>query len=129
MKLHYKKTKDYWCNSTESLKYYPSTQIATSYSHWCFLKRIEGLLVLNKYSYSVTTSRHISTISYFLKTEFNLVPDLVIDYYKSLNSKEDLIEYYEKLKTKTIHTKTKKELLDINQELLNLEEVLSFCIS
>lgn len=49
-----------YSNSTGSLVWNPSTQEARSYGWYVLAKRIGGVLYLNTYGYSVTTSRHVS---------------------------------------------------------------------
>lgn len=47
-------------NSTGSLTWDPIAQEARSYRWYVLAKRINGVLYLNTYGYSVTTSKHVS---------------------------------------------------------------------
>lgn len=103
-------------NSTGSCKFNPSTREAFSYNWWQFLKVINGKLVFNKYSYSVTTSRHQSEVLRLLSQE-NIKIDLYICAPKGLQTRDGLqsaIDWYkihisvllEKIKKPKTHKKT-----------------------
>lgn len=60
--MKYYKRLGVYKNSTGSNYYDPEKQEAFSYRWWRYLQNIEGKLVFNNYSYSVTTSGHQSTL-------------------------------------------------------------------
>src|SRR6266700_3622119 len=49
-----------------NVAYCPETETATSYDWWVFVKRINGKLIFNNYSYSNTTNRHQHKVNIFL---------------------------------------------------------------
>ncbi len=69
---HLKKSNTY-TNSTKTLTFNMDTMTGHSYSWYVIAKRINGIMVLNNYSYSATTIKHV----WELRKLFNA---LCIDY-------------------------------------------------
>ena len=124
MKLIYKQKLNYWANSTGSLKYYPDLKQATSYDHWVILKKVNNKLIVNRYSYSVTTSRHVTALCSFLYTHFNIQPFLTIDCPINLNQDNCLTEYMQFLLVEIEQAKKLKKREAIASELNKLNQIL-----
>lgn len=123
MKLTYKSKLKCWCNSTNTLKYYPFKQEATSYDHWLILKNVDDKLILNTYSYSSTTSKHITALCYFLDNHYNIQPFLAIDSPINLNQDNCLVEYRQFLEIELQAAKRAKKRESIINQLIKLNQV------
>ncbi len=71
----------------------PDTTKAYSYNWWIFVKKINGLLVFNDYSYSNTTNRHQSKVKTLLHN-LGYHIDLYIEAPDGLQSLSSAIEHY-----------------------------------
>lgn len=91
--MKYYKKAEIYKNSTGSCTYSPEKEEAHSYNWWCFLKRINGVLVFNTYSYSVSTSAHQSRIRQMLRDEGKEV-SLYIEAPKGLDDLGNALRYY-----------------------------------
>jgi len=81
---YYKRLKIYK-NSTETNWFDPAKLEARSYNHWVYLREIDGILVMNDFSYSVTTAGHQNDLKTILR-KMDVTPDLVLRFTdKSLN--------------------------------------------
>lgn len=60
--MTFKKRSGIYSNSTGSLTFDPIKLEAHSYRWWKFVSRIDGVVIFNSYSYSVSTSKHQSKI-------------------------------------------------------------------
>ena len=52
-----------------ALVYNPSSEVATSYDWWVLLRRVNGVLVLNTFRYSMSTGRHIRNLKKLLDSK------------------------------------------------------------
>lgn len=77
-KLKYYKRAGVYKNSTGSNKFNPETLEAHSYDWWKYVAKIDGKVVFNNYSYSVTTSGHQSAMRSLL-SELGIKIDLFIE--------------------------------------------------
>ncbi len=115
--MKYMKKAEIYKNSTGSCTYDPRKEEAHSYSWWCFLKRINGKLVFNNYSYSVSTTAHQSRIRSMLSNE-GIEIDLFIESPRGLDNLSSAVNHYmylidearEKLTKPRIRTTTKVHL-------------------
>jgi len=62
LELPYKPRLGTFKSSSGKVEFNPSTMIATSYTHWTFVKKVNGKLLFNNASYSMTTNRHQSQV-------------------------------------------------------------------
>lgn len=91
---------------------------ARSYDWWVFVKRINGKLVFNTYTYSYTTRRHQWKVRHLIERDLGLNIDIEIEAPKGLQSIESAIDYYEGLITNLqskIDTKGSKKMKNIER--------------
>lgn len=91
--MKYYKKAGIYKNSTGSCTYSPEREEAHSYNWWCFLKRINGVLVFNDYSYSVSTTAHQSRIRSMLSQEGKEI-GLFINAPRGLDDLGSALRYY-----------------------------------
>src|SRR5574338_865594 len=89
---YYSRLKQYK-NSSGTNVFNAVTQIATSYDWWIYLKRINGRLVFNNYTYSNTTAKHQSKMRQLLR-QLGLEIDLFIEAPNGLQDLNSAIQYY-----------------------------------
>jgi hypothetical protein len=130
--MKYYKRAGIYKNSTGSCTYSPEKEEAHSYNWWCFLKRINGVLVFNNYSYSVSTTAHQSRIRSMLSQEGKEI-GLFIESPKGLDDLGSALRYYkfkieeaqEYLKKKGIRATTKENLkLKIKSSRYTMRRIL-----
>ena len=61
-----------WKNTTGSVTFDPETFEAHSYTWWKFVCKIGDYIVLNTYSYSVSTSAHQAEVFSLLENKYNI---------------------------------------------------------
>lgn len=118
------KTRNEYVGCNNKCRFYGDTIEATSYGHWCFVKRINGKVVFNNYTYSKTTSKHQWEIRYLLK-ELGIKIDHEVNFRQSLSEwsfkEEALHNYYHHAVSMIVknHTKgTRKKTIEENKESL-----------
>ena len=90
----------WYSNASGNCKFYPDTETATSYTHWQFLRRIDGKLVFNDWYYSSQTRSHQDGLRQLLQN-LGIKIDLEVSRYNSLskyNSLKDFLTELEKEK-------------------------------
>lgn len=85
--LKYYKRAGVYKNSTGSNKFNPETLEAHSYDWWKYVAKIEGKVVFNNHSYSVTTSGHQSAMRSLL-SRLNICIDYFVDAPRGLDHLE-----------------------------------------
>lgn len=125
MKLHYKKTKGCWSNSTGSFLYYPFIQLATSYGHWNLLIPINGYLIFNQYPYSHTTNRHVATLR-------NLLSEKEIEYIAvksatNVQTINDVIAIKNEVEEMTLRINNPIEIVRLQELSTQLLKVIKQC--
>lgn len=91
--MRYYKTLRLYKNSSGTNKLDMNQFEAVSYNWWVYLKRINGKLVFNNYSYSPTTCGHQSRMRRLLRS-LNIEPDLYIEVPNGLQDLNSAITYY-----------------------------------
>lgn len=85
---YYKRLKVY---KASNVTFNPETKEAFSYGWWKFVTKVNGLVVFNDHTYSISTRKHQSKVWNLL----NYKADLIVDTHESLNSsswKEDALK-------------------------------------
>jgi hypothetical protein len=95
--LKYLKKSNIYKNSTETCYFNPTTLIATSYSHWVFVKKINNKLVFNDFHYSQQTTAHQSCVK-LIMDKLKIKIDVFINTRSDLDELENgLKEIYTKI--------------------------------
>lgn len=76
--IKYYERKNIYKNSNGTNTFNPETCEALSYGWWVYVKRINGKVVFNNHSYSVTTSKHQGEMRRLLR-ELDIEIDLFIE--------------------------------------------------
>lgn len=98
--------------NTNNTNYFdPQTMEATSYNWWVYLKRINGKLIFNNYSYSNSTCKHQNHLWSVLNA-LNIKPDLVVYQRESLSHGVDLELVYKSAVSNLISGERKGRRLD-----------------
>lgn len=95
--LKYRKYDKVFKNSTGTCKAYIDDRKnpkAYSYDHWLFLTKINGLVVFNAYSYSVSTSAHQSAVRSLISGKIKI--DVIVSQHESLSRGVLLDDFYER---------------------------------
>lgn len=109
--LTYKKREGIYANSTRSLTFNPETLEAFSYKWWRFVAKIEGKVIFNNYSYSISTTKHQHKIRSLLY-ELGIKIDLFLPLPEGINSSslaELILTAEEHLCDKYLHDQIKKQ--------------------
>lgn len=85
--MTFKKRSGIYSNSTGSLTFDPIKLEAHSYRWWKFVSRIDGLVIFNNYSYSVSTSKHQSKIRSMLD-QMGIKIDVFLQLRKGINTSD-----------------------------------------
>lgn len=94
--LNFRKRDRVYRNSTETCVAYIEDKkniSARSYRHWLFLTNINGLVVFNHYSYSVSTSGHQRAVRALIRGKIKI--DVEVCQRESLDRGVDLSQLYE----------------------------------
>lgn len=76
-----------------NVEFNPNTMIATSYDWWEFVKKINGYVVFNDYSYSVSTRKHQHRVTTLLN-QLGINIDIYIESPKGLQNLNSSVEFY-----------------------------------
>lgn len=117
--------------------YYCETEKAYSYAWWCFVKRINGVLVFNNYGYSPSTNKHQSKVRSLLNSlgldYFVLSTDLSLNESDALPSaiarlmseNVKLLALIEKKGTRKTTNKDRAEQIESNKREIKLIQKLN----
>ena len=92
--MKYFKRANIYKNSTGTNTFYVEKQCATSYGWWEYVKRINGQLVFNNYTYSNSTTNHQSAMRSLLR-DLGYHSYLIIEAPGGLQDLDSAIKYYE----------------------------------
>ena len=105
------KTRNEWVGCSGKCRFYGDTIEATSYGHWTFVKKINGKVFFNDYTYSNTTSKHQWEMRHFLK-ERGIKIDYIVYFRESLNEyslkEHGLKSFYAAAIQKIVQNNTKR---------------------
>lgn len=107
--MKYIKTRARW--EASNVSFDPETCRAYSYGHWLFADKVNGKVIFNSYSYSVTTNRHQSKIRN-LMGKLGIDIDIFLEAPRGLHQWHNAIGHYsdkiETLQTEIINPRSHK---------------------
>lgn len=88
----------------------PDSFEARSYSHWCYMTKIKGVVVFNDYSYSMTTRGHQYEMRSFMREtlKINMTKVVFVDQRQSLTHGLFLDSHYERMALAEVRLKASK---------------------
>ncbi len=122
-----------YSNSTGSLVYDPIKGEARSYGWYILAKRIGGVMYLNTYGYSVTTSKHVSIMhKHFGYTGYECIeaPQGLQDLESALNYSRERAQHFIEKHEKSKRTSTRERYLEAHESWINTQskiELLKQC--
>lgn len=131
--LKYFKKSNLWKNSTGTNVFNPETLEARSYSHWLYLRKVNGKVVFNNYRYSPTTTQHQYALEDLLK-ELHIKVSYFVSSVRSLSNLQGILEdnyrkiysYEWKLENNRLTNKTKEKYQNIvRQEKKDTTELIT----